>query len=269
VNALQLRPAPGDWGVSQAPQAIEERDKLVSEARKVTAITDDFDLEIATVAARELKGLLRETEKTRKLVKEPVLDLCRQIDFTAGDFMKPAQDELTRIERFLTTYATAQYRAAAEAEAKRQAEIDRIEADRSQAEQAGQQAERARKQADKAAQQAAEREMLGERVRKAEQARIEAAKAAAAVQAEAAKASQERLAKEAQAVASGPVVTPYRAAGMSTRKVPQFEVLDIWKVPREMVRIEPNREAILDAIRKGVRDIPGLRCWMETTTIVR
>lgn len=268
TQALQLTP-PGDFGVTVAPEAVIQRDKLIAEAQKVHSVGDDLDLEIAASAASALKALVKETERVRRLVKEPVTALGRQVDAAASYFIHPAQDEVGRIERLMTEYAAEQRRLAAEAEARRQAELARIEAERRAAEQAAARAEAARQAALEADRLAAERQMLGEKVKQSELRLIEQQQAQSAAQLEALRVQQAKLAQAQQAALTAPVLAPSRTEGMVTRTVWDFEVLDIWAVPRDFVRIEPNREAILAAARKGVISIPGLRLWSETKTGVR
>lgn len=268
MTAIELRPADGAT-VALIPDAVAKRDTLLVGARKVTSITDDLDLEVAADSARTLKSMAKETEASRKRVKEPVLALAKAVDTVAAEFIAPVSSELTRIERLMSDYHSEQRRQAAEAEAARQRELARIESERLKAERDASHAELVRLAAEEADRKAAERELLGQQVKQSELAIIEGQKAKAAADAEALRIQQEKLARAAQAAASVPAVAPTRTAGMVTRKVWDFEVLDIWKVPRDFVRIEPNREAILDALRRGVTDIPGLRCWQETKTGVR
>ena len=65
---------------------------------------------------------------------------------------------------------------------------------------------------------------------------------------------------------------PFRGDGVADTKVPRFEVLDIREVALhrpDLVRIEPNGDAIVREIRAGNINIKGLRCWMETVAGVR
>lgn len=267
MTALVLTPK-ADLSVSLAPDAITTRDDAIRVAREIVGIADDLDLEIAADALRQLKGLAREVESGRKAVKAPVIKLGRQIDETADEFVGVVLNEIARVSELLNEYHAAQRRAAAEAERARQAQADRLAAEARKLQQATESAEAARLAALIADRDAAEREMLGKQVRQAELDSIAARRITAEQQAAALASQQARLAVATAAVEK-PVAPPYKPAGMAVRDVWNFEVTDIWRVPREMVRIEVNREAVNAALRAGVETIPGLRLWKETRAGVR
>jgi hypothetical protein len=267
MTALVLTPK-SDLSVSLAPDAITTRDDALKVAKEVVAIADDLDLEIAADALRNLKGLAREVETSRQAVKAPVIKLGRQIDDTAAQFVAGISAETVRLERLLSDYHAAQRRAAAEAERARQAEADRLAVEAGKLQQATDATQAAMLLAMAADRHAAEREMLGQQVRQAELDGIAVRRITAAKQAAALAEQQAKLAAAATALEK-PVVAPYRPAGMAVRDVWQFEVTDIWEVPREMVRIEINREAVHAALRAGLQTIPGLRVWKETRAGVR
>jgi len=267
MTALVLTPK-ADLSVSLAQDAITTRDDAIKVAREIVSIGDDLDLEIAADALRNLKGLAREVESSRQAVKAPVLKLGCQIDDTAAQFVAGITAETVRLERLLSEYHAAQRRAAAEAERVRLAEEARLAAEARKVQQAAEAAQAALIAAQAAEQRAAEREMLGQQVRQAELDGIAARRITAEQQASALAAQQAKLAAATTAIEK-PVATPYKPAGMAVRGVWQFEVTDIWAVPREMVRIEPKREVILGALRQGVQNIPGLRVWKETRAGVR
>jgi len=267
MTALVLTPK-ADLSVSLAPDAITTRDDALKVAREIVGIADDLDLEIAADALRNLKGLAREVETGRQAVKAPVLKLSRQIDDTAAQFIAGITAEAVRLERLLSDYHAAQRRAAAEAERARQTEADRLAAEAHKLQQAAEAAEAARLAALAADRAAAEREMLGQQVRQAELDGIAARRITAERQAAALAAQQAKLAAATTALEK-PVAAPYKPAGMAIRDVWQFEVTDIWAVPRELVRIQLNSEAVHAALRAGVQEIPGLRVWKETRAGVR
>ena len=162
-----------------------------------------------------------------------------------------------------------QRRQAAEAEARRLAELQRIEDERRIAHAAVLRAEAAKRAAAESERRAAERAMLDQEVKQAEFDQLAQDKRKAEEQAEALRVQQAKLEQAAAAAVSAPSKVPSRASGMVVRNVPKFEVLDIWQVPRDFVRIEPHSSAILDAIRKGVTEIPGLKVWFETPVTAR
>ncbi|MFA5377585.1 MAG: hypothetical protein WC455_17675 [Dehalococcoidia bacterium] len=71
----------------------------------------------------------------------------------------------------------------------------------------------------------------------------------------------------APVVQSAPKVTRTESGSASQRKVWSFEIVDGDKIPREYLIIESQK--IRDAIKMGVREIPGVRIFEETKTIFR
>jgi len=61
-------------------------------------------------------------------------------------------------------------------------------------------------------------------------------------------------------------VTAEKGAATS-KKVPKYEVVDVTKLPVEY--IQPNAGAIWNAVRAGVKEIPGVRIWEEDSLMIR
>ena len=61
-------------------------------------------------------------------------------------------------------------------------------------------------------------------------------------------------------------VTSEKGAATS-KKVPKYEVVDVTKLPVEY--IQPNAGAIWNAVRAGVKEIPGVRIWEEDSLMIR
>lgn len=230
-------------------EAYELKSEALGVSRILDVVTTPAQQDYAVAALRDIKSLIKRIETARVEIKAPVLKLGKDIDHAAQTFTAELLAEERRLTGLVSGYQSEQLRIAREAEAKRIAELQRIENERLKAE------AEVRRQADEA-------------IRKAKT--LEAAEAAA-------KAEQERLARAAQSaqvaasqVIAAPVVA--RAEGMAVRSAPKFRVTDIRSLAfarPDLVRIEPNAEAINREIRAGNLNITGLECWMETVAGVR
>jgi hypothetical protein len=120
----------GDTSITLAADAEKQRAELVKEAETITEISESFTMECATDVMRKLKGCLSSVESSRSEVKAPILDWGRKIDSMARDFLSPVNAQVARLTGLMNRYAAEQKRIADEAEAKRQAELRRIEEER-------------------------------------------------------------------------------------------------------------------------------------------
>lgn len=104
--------------------------------------------------------------------------------------------------------------------------------------------------------------------RKAEaEARKAAEEAQKKLDAEAKKAGVEPVKVEAPVVPDPPKAT-YTAEGSAhQRKQWTFEVENAADVPREYLTVDEKK--IREAVKAGVREIPGVRIWEESTTVIR
>lgn len=239
----------------QTPAAAITKDALRSKAvtiescKTVTKVENDFDAEVAGTVLVEVAGLLKECEKSRKAIKEPVLQLCRQIDSIAAAFSDDLEKQSGRIRGLVGTYRARIEEEQRAIERKRQEELARIERERVSAE------SEAKRKADEAL--------------KAAQTPEQAETAVVAAEAEVKRVE----AKAAQQAALAPVaqrVAPI--AGVSVKSVWVFEVTDINELhksnPQFVTLIAKARE-INAAICAGARNIPGLRIWEEKGVKVR
>lgn len=261
--------------VAIQPEAIEQRDDLLQIAAQVREITDDASQSAAVSVMRSLKGMIKAVEDSRKAVKAPVLDIGRTIDGIAAEFVGLVEKESTRLNGLLSDYQAKARKAAEEAERLRQAELKRQTEERERLEAEQRKLEADARAAAEAARLAAEAEFLADEPN-------EATSLAAAAAAEALRVEREKLAaveaarRAAEADRLRVLATPARQAdkpkGVSVSDVWRFEVLDLdalMKARRDLVRVEPNKEAINDAMRRGAREIPGLRIYSETVANVR
>lgn len=98
-------------------------------------------------------------------------------------------------------------------------------------------------------------------------AREEAAKIQAALNADAEKKGIEAPQVVAPIIPKAPAAVRTETGAASGRKVWTFELEDLDKVPREWLRLDEIK--VRDAIRAGVRDIPGIRIFEEEKTVFR
>jgi hypothetical protein len=216
------------------PAAFEARRVALERSGNCKAITDVVSLEEAANALTVVKSLARSVEDSRKDVKAPVLEVGRQIDAVAKDYLSPLEAEAARLSTLVGTYQEAQRRKAEKARE-----------------------EEARKQA----------EAVAEMQRKQAAALAEGDEAAAdAARAEAAdKIAESQLALEQ---AEGPKPT-----GIVTKTAWKFEVTDIaalYAARPELVVLSPNNAAIRAVVKaSNGKPLPGVRCWQEAGAIVR
>lgn len=234
MNALILHNA-GAVAIEVEPAAVKKKETLLADAASIAVVSDAFTQEMAASTLRDLKGMLKVVEDSRQAVKAPVLDLGKQIDAKAKDFVEQITIEANRIQSLLTKFTIEQRRLAEEAERQRQAELRRIESEK---------------------QKAAEALFLAEN-KADEQAAIKQA---------------ETLKQQEVAVKQAPAVIPTKAAGMIVRDVWKFEVTDahaVYAAKRDLIKLVPDSMAISRAIAGGMKECAGLRIWQETQTGVR
>lgn len=106
-----------------------------------------------------------------------------------------------------------------------------------------------------------------ERRKQEEAARKAQAEVQAKINAEAKAAGVEPVKIEAPAVPAQDKVVRTEAGTASQRKVWKFEVMDPAAVPRAYLLVD--EKSIREAVKMGVREIPGVRIYEETETIIR
>lgn len=88
------------------------------------------DQENAVDAMKQLKRVISETERSRKEVKQPVIDFGRLIDGTARTFVDEVQKEFNRVARAVSDFQSLEAEKVRAAEALRLAELAKIERER-------------------------------------------------------------------------------------------------------------------------------------------
>ncbi|MCE5310466.1 MAG: hypothetical protein LLG20_22745 [Acidobacteriales bacterium] len=230
-----------------APEAEAQKAELLKHSALIVEVNDPDANQAALIQVKKLAAMRNAVEKSRNIVKAPVLQVGRDIDAKAKDFVAAIDAEEKRVSKLVATYAEAvereRQRIARELEAKRQAE------------------EKARREAEAAAAKAAaEAAAAAAKAQEAEWEDDEETKRQAAE--EAAKREAEAAAAKAaeEAAKSRPIldVVPAKASGV--KFVHDFEVLEIchlaFQQPR-LVKMEPKRSEILEFIKERIAEGVG------------
>lgn len=231
IHAVTLPESP-IWVNTKAEDAKSE---VLGMAEIVASVTNDATREIAVVALRDCKGLMKQTEDSRVAVKAPFLAACKLIDKTAKLFIVEVERESNRITRLITDYEHEQRQKREEAERKQRQEAARLE----------QESIKAQQDARNAKTQEAEREAVD---------RMKQAKV------------------EQQQVLSAVVAAKEKPEGVSVKADWDFDVVDPVKVYAsrpDLCEITVKRRETLDAVRSGLRNCPGLLIREVTKVMVR
>jgi len=267
------------YSLGIAPEAESAKAELLTQAAGITAVIDSTSAETARQHVKKLAAMRNLVEKSRKAVKEPVIDVGRKIDDKAKEFSAELISEETRITGLIGAHAAEVERKRQEAErerlrlereeSERQAAAERQrQAEEAAARKAAEEAEKARlaaqeaEWADSPDQQAEAKRQAEEAERAAAEARRQAVEAEAARQAEAAKAKEDALAAGMLAQSQGP-------AGVSW--VYDFETTDIaslYKARPELVELSAKRSLILAELKAQAErgeepSLPGLHVKRE------
>lgn len=221
-----------------SPAAVEAKRVALQLATSVTEVTDLATQTAAAQALATVKALADQVERSRKLVKDPVLKIGKEIDAIASTFTAELTTETRRLSLLVGAFQDAERRKAEAAAAEaRKAEQQRIEQQKAE--------ERAR----------AGQEVKGRTGTLSQDLQQIQTRAAADV------------AQIRQAGINAAVAAP---TGATIRKSWKFEVTDVqalFKSNPTLCTIEPNNAAIRAVIAHN-QAIPGLRIWSETAAIV-
>jgi len=244
--------------ISLSDEIHHAKDNALAATGIIARVSNHEELERASSAFKDVSQVISEVEKSRKAVKAPFIDWGKKIDATAAAFVAELKTEQVRVATEIGNYETEQRIIRERAEAAAQAERERIEREAREAQLAA-----LRKQAEAEA----EANRLAALAKSAKQKEaVEAMRAEAAVAAQAEIVIIEAMrAQESESVAVATVVQ--MPQGIVIRNDWDFEVVDMVKLVRaryDLVRVEPNRSAIKDALDAGVREIPGLRVFRKT-----
>lgn len=116
-DTLTITPSLDHFQVDIPSDAQLARKNAIEIAQSVTQVTTETELADAIVAASMCKGLEKQCEDARKVIKEPVLEAGKRIDTIAKGFAGGLSRERQRLEK-----ACAEYHAA------KQVRIDAVKA---------------------------------------------------------------------------------------------------------------------------------------------
>lgn len=214
------------------PEGEEKKVEALEMASSVNVVENEAQAALAALALKECADLSKLAEKSRVQIKELPLSLCKLIDKMHGDFVAQLENEIRRLKGLVGGYQMKIAEERRKAEQAAREEAARIEAERQKAIQDARKAQ----------------EALDSKARKE------------AIDREA------QLRAEKQALTAAPLPVIQKQAGISSRPVKKFEVLDIeevFKARPDFVVMSPNNAVIRDAISAGLKDCPGIRIWEE------
>ncbi len=269
------------YELSIAPEAEAQKAELLKRSALIVEIKDPTAFEAARNELKKLAAMRNLVEKSRKTVKEPVLQVGKEIDAKAADFTANLNTEEKRVTKLMADYSAEveeqrqralreiEAKRAAEAKAAAEAEAARIKAEQ-EAEKARQEAEEKRKAAE-----AAMWEEDGAEAAKAKEEADKAAEAARVVAEREAALAAEQAAALAAAAATPIQVVPQAVSG--TKFVPDYEVEDIHALYQHnagLVTVTERRSEILDCIKRmtigdDLPKIPGLRIFKRPVVSTR
>jgi hypothetical protein len=224
--------------------ALKTREQALSRSSQIVQVTNAEEQKEAVEILGQLKSLERRMESSRELVKRPALDIGKKIDITAKEFSIPLQAESKRVSAIISDFQKQEY---IRAEKLRQEETEK------------------------------RRKLMEDEDLKKSQIEAEAQKATNAVDQmvvlQKLDVVQEQTATAIQeSVKTETINAPARVAGMIVKREWKFEILDIQALYQHnplACLIEPNNQVIKGLIRGGIRSMPGLRIYEDTTTTVR
>jgi len=287
-NALAIL---GDgYTIQITPEAEAQKATIIEASRRIIAVTDQDSCDIAQSRLKALAAVRIAVDKSREMVKRPVLELGRQIDGIARDFAAEVVAEETRLDQLIKDFAREQQRIAREAREAAERERQRIERAEHEAKMAAmkaeQEAERQRMEAERQRHEAEMARLRAERSKdeaaeaEARRREQEAAQAQreAAERAEAARVAAEQAAADArrQFTANATLATP--AIPQGVKEEIDFEVTDIHVFAErfpQLVTITPKRADILAALKKSFLNkgtlpaVPGLRVFQNLKVTTR
>lgn len=256
---------PADFqSVAPTLQTIREGYRAIATIKTPEQFTSAGEL------LKAVKGAIKQIEDQRVAITKPINESLRAVNAQAKEAAEPFLKAETAIKGAMVTYSDEQERirreeqrrveAAAAAERARLAALQREEERK-----AREKAEALRREQEEAARRAREAEAAG-RAEEARKAAAEAAKLAAqAVKVEEKSADKIETLQLREAMVVAPVVEREapKVAGVSTREVWRFEVLDAAQVPRQYLAVDEAKIRKVVQALKADAQIPGVRVWSE------
>lgn len=259
----------GDATIDVTPDFKKRRATALKLAVDVKEVGGPTQQQFAVGVISDLKGLRLAVEATRRMVKEPVLELGRKIDALAKTAVADILIEEERLMKLATSYADKVAEQERAAQAQRDAELKAVRDEEERLEREAEAAAEAKRAAERKAEEA-----KGRAKAKAQRDADAAAEASRASDEAAETARRER---EGVAEQQSIIPTPEKAVGASVRAVWDFEVVNVAAFARDfpaLVMIEVRRAETLKAIaalhQEGRATVmTGLRITSRTKLSVR
>lgn len=248
--------------VSLTPKAEELKVAALESSALVGKVDNAKQQEIAVAAQSELDSVIRLTEKARKQIKQPVIELGRKIDTQAESFIKELTEERGRVTMLIANFQAAEIARVRAAEVAARLEAERIERER--------QAEMRRIQEAQEAERRNLKEQEMEALRQAqsarnEQERIEARRLQAeldrqrelssASNLEAMDAVHERFNAQSEVLSAKPVAAAAKAEGQVVRQDWEIAVTDPFRLAKfhpQCVTITAKVGEIKQLLQQGI-----------------
>lgn len=231
-------------------------DEILSQAKAIQ-ITDEASQVLAVEFGTAARNLKKRVEDLRKSAVQPLNDRVKEVNNLAKAFTEPLDGAERDLKAKISTYQTKL----------------RLEQEKKAAEAR----EAARKVQE--AYEAEQRAIREEAARKAREAETKLALGAAGLN-ENEKSALERIITEETEAASAPIqvavapVIPEVPKAVRTetgsahqRMTWEFEIVDAGNIPREYLMID--EKAIRQAVKAGIRQIPGVRIFEQASTTFR
>ena len=245
------------YNLTIAPKAEAQKAELLKHAALIVEVGDNAASSAAMIQIKSLASMRRLVEGSRKAVKEPVLQIGKDIDEKAKNFVAAIEAEEKRLADLVAKYAQA-------VEAERQRILREQEAQRREQERIQREAEAARLKAEQEAE--AARQKAAQAEWEEDPAVVAAAEAEAKRKADEAAAAQQAV----EAAKPAPVFDLVPQAPSGVKMEWDFEVTDLHALYQHnaaLVKMEPKRAEILANIKLiAIGDdakIPGLRIFKK------
>ena len=245
--------------IAISSEAVQEKHELMNSAFEIKEVNTEEEMEDAAVVLKVLKTRTKAVEASRKVIKEPVLELGRRIDQASKGYCKAIDEEALRISKIIGSYHAIEVakREVARKEAEEKAKLER---------------DRLRKEEEIRLAKIKEEQDRADALRKKGEDE-EAAKIEVQAQKDKMLATKEKIKNDMQSdlgLPSSVIPFPKKVEGVKMRENWHFEVVDIFLLQLaypDLVFLSPNTTKIRNMI-KDCKDIPGLRVWSETKAIV-
>mgnify|MGYP003641237704 CR=1 FL=1 len=104
MNDLITLPDVDGVPIEIVAEAEQMKIEALMSSKGINSVIDGFEATIAAKAQHQLRSLIKGIEESRKQAKAPVLDIGREIDGIAKDYIDEVKDEELRIAKLLGSF---------------------------------------------------------------------------------------------------------------------------------------------------------------------